>query len=145
MTFDELFIRTKMKALKGYIKEIKGFLEYSDAEIFEDSGRIHIGERVFQLAVDAVIDINQHIMKELELKGAEDPQGAFYILGEKKILPKKFAFKIAPIVAVRNRIVHGYESLDQSLFTKNLRANYSDFEKYINHIGKFLESGKMKK
>jgi len=73
MTFEELFVRTKIKSLKGYIKEIKDFLKDSDAEIFEGLGKIHIGERVFQLAVDAVIDINQHIAKELDLKGAEDP------------------------------------------------------------------------
>jgi len=54
-------------------------------------------------------------------------------------LPEKFAFKIAPVVAVRNRIVHGYESLDQALFIKNLRNNYSDFEKYIKLIEKYLE------
>lgn len=139
MTFDELFIRTKMKALKGYIEEIKNFLKYSDVEIFDKSGIIHIGERVFQLAVDAIIDINQHIMKDLELKGAEDPQAAFYILGENKILPKKFAFKIAPVVAVRNRIVHGYESLNKELFIKNLRNHYSDFEKYLKFIQEFLD------
>lgn len=142
MTFDELFIRTKIKALRGYIKEIKGFLKYSDAEIFENSEKIHIihiGERVFQLTIDAIIDINQHIIKELEFRGAEDPQGDFYILGENKILPKDFAFKIAPVVAVRNRIVHGYESLDQVLFIKNLRKHYSDFEKYIKLIEKYLD------
>ena len=47
MTFEELFVRTKIKSLKGYIKEIKDFLKDSDAEIFEGLGKIHIGERVF--------------------------------------------------------------------------------------------------
>ena len=71
------------------------------------------------------------IIKEKDLKEAEDFQGTFYTLADNNILPKNFALKIAPVVGVRNRIVHGYESLEKSLFMSNLRKNYSDFEKYI--------------
>ena len=57
-------------------------------------------------------------------------------------MPQDFAEKIAPVVAVRNRIVHGYESLDKELFIKNLRKNYSDFKKYIESIENYLEKSK---
>ncbi|NQS99985.1 MAG: DUF86 domain-containing protein, partial [Candidatus Omnitrophica bacterium] len=55
------------------------------------------------------------------------------------ILPEDFATKIAPVVAVRNRIVHGYETLDKKLFIKNLRKNHSDFSKYTKLIEKYLD------
>lgn len=139
MTFEKAFIYKKIEDIDGHLVKVKDILKLSDIKILSDYTKFHTEERLFQLIVDAIIDINQHIIKELELKGAEDPQGAFYVLGENKILPEKFAFKIAPVVAVRNRIVHGYESLDQSLFTKNLRKNYSDFEKYIKLIDKYLK------
>ena len=145
MTYDELFIRVKMKALNGYRKEIENFLKMSDDEILNDEiGKIHIGERVFQLAVDAVIDINQHIMRELDLKGAEDPQGAFYILGDEKIIPGEFAFNMAPVVSVRNRLVHGYDTFDKSLFLRNLRKGYPHFEEYLKLINEFLDKGNLK-
>jgi uncharacterized protein YutE (UPF0331/DUF86 family) len=140
MTFEKAFICKKIEDIEGYLVKIKDLLKFSDSKILSDYTKFHTEERLFQLIVDAVIDINQHILKELDSKGAEDPQGVFYILGEKKILPGKFAFKMAPVVAVRNRIVHGYESLDQVLFTKNLRKHYSDFEKYIKFIIDFLEN-----
>lgn len=139
MTFEKAFIYKKMEDIDGYLVKVKDILKLSDTKILSDYTKFHTEERLFQLIVDAIIDINQHIIKELELKGVEDPQSAFYVLGENKILPGKFAFKIAPVIAVRNRIVHGYESLDQSLFTKNLRKNYSDFEKYVKLINKYLK------
>lgn len=142
MTFDQLFIKKKINEMEGYIKEVKDFLKFSDKEIFEDSGKIHIAERLLQLVVDAMLDINQHIIRELKLKMIEDFQSTFQILAEDKILPKDFAEKIAPIVAVRNRIVHGYESLDRKLFITNLRKNYSDFGKYIGFIEKYLEKNR---
>ena len=127
MTFDELFIRKKIQDIKKYLKETEEFLKFSVEEILDDTGRMHIAERIFQLIVDAVLDINQHIIKEKDLKFSDDLQGTFYILGENNVLPNKFASKIAPMVGVRNRIVHGYESLNKKLFITNFKKNYSDF------------------
>jgi len=139
MTFEQAFIYKKIEDIERYLKEVKDLFKFSDKNILSDFIKSHAQERLFQLIVDAIIDINQHIIKELELtKEPEDPQSAFYTLGENKILPEKFAFKIAPIVAVRNRIVHGYESLDKNLFAKNLRENYPDFGKYIKFITEYL-------
>lgn len=139
MTFDQLFITKKINEIEGYIKELKEFLESSDKDILENSGKMHIAERILQLIVDAMIDINQHTIKELDLKAVEDFQSTFYILAENNILPKEFATKVAPVVGVRNRIVHGYETLDKKLFIKNLRKNHSDFSKYTKLIKKYLD------
>jgi len=140
MTFEQAFINKKMEDIDGYLLKIKELLKFEDDKILSDFTKIHTEERLFQLIVDAMVAINRHIISELDIaKEPEDPQSAFYILGEKEILPGEFAFKIAPVVAVRNRIVHGYDSLDQELFIKNLRKNYSDFEKYLKFIAKFLD------
>ena len=139
MTFEKAFVYKKIEYIEGYLIKVKDLLKFSDNKILSDYTKFLTEERLFQLIVDAITDINQHIIKELELKNTpEDPQNAFYTLGENKILPEKFAFRVAPMVAVRNRLVHGYETLDQSLFTKNLRKHYSDFEKYIKFINKYL-------
>jgi uncharacterized protein YutE (UPF0331/DUF86 family) len=140
MSFDELFIRTKFKDIEGYLGEIKDLLKFSDKEILDDSGRMHIAERLVQLIVDAILDINQHIIKEQNLRVFEDFQGTFQILAENNVLPEDFANKIAPVVSVRNRIVHGYESLNKKLFIGNLRKNYSDFDNYIEQIKKYLKA-----
>jgi len=139
MTFQKAFVYQKLEEIISYLKEIKDFLKSSDREILVDSGKLHIAERLLQLVVDIMIDINQHFIRELNLKISEDFQGTFYILGEKKILPKNFAQKIAPVVGLRNRIVHRYDTLDKKLFIKTFRKNYPDFEKYIKLINRYLE------
>ena len=140
MTFEQVFINKKIEDIEDYLVKVKELLKFEDDKILSDFTKFHTEERLFQLIVDAMTAINRHIIEESELdKEPEDPQGAFYILGEKNILPGEFAFKIAPVVAVRNRIVHGYDYLDQELFIKNLRKNYSDFEKYIKLIDGYLK------
>ena len=140
MTFQKAFALQKLEEATGYLKEIEDLFKFSDKEILTDFGKLHIAERLLQLMVDVIIDINQHFIRELKLKISEDFQGTFYILGENDILPKDFAQKIASVVGLRNRVVHRYESVDKELFIKSFRKNYSDFKAYIKLIHKYLEN-----
>ncbi len=134
MTFNETFISEKLAEITKYQEELKRHLEFSDQEILRDSGKMHIAERIFQLIVDLMLDINSHFIKELNLEIADDFQGTFYVIGKHNILDTVFSQKIAPVVGIRNRIVHGYEKLDKERFIKELRQNYKDFDKYIELV-----------
>ena len=134
MTFNETFVSEKLVEITKYQEELKQHLDFSDQEILEDSGNMHIAERIFQLIVDLMLDINSHFIKEFNLEISDDFQGTFYILGKHNILDIDFAQKIAPVVGVRNCIVHGYEKLDKERFVRELRQNYKDFDKYVELI-----------
>lgn len=134
MTFEQLFVMQKLDQIKGYLIETEDFFRSSNEEILKDSQKIHVAERLLQLIVDAMIDVNQHFIKELDFKASEDFQGTFYILAENNILPVDFSNKIAPVVGVRNRIVHRYEELDKKLFITTFRKNKDDFKKFIDLI-----------
>lgn len=139
MNFNKAFISEKLAEIIKYQEELKQHLNFSDQEILKDSGKMHIAERLFQLIVDLMLDINNHFIKELKLELADDFQGTFYVLGKHNILDNDFAQKIAPVVGVRNRIVHGYEKLDKNRFIGELRQNHTDFDKYIVSIKKYSE------
>ncbi len=136
MTFNKNFVIQKIDEFIGYLKELDELLIFSDQEIFTDSGKLHIAERLLQLIVDTMLDINQHFIKEQNLKIPDDFQSTFYILGENNIFPTDFAIKIAPVVGLRNRIVHRYDSINKQLFIETLRKNASDFKIYIKFINK---------
>lgn len=145
MTFSTAFVYQKLDALRGYIEELKQLLgETSDHEFFSDKGKLHIAERLVQLIVDGMIDINQHFIRELNLELSEDLRSTFVIMGEREILPKEFAEKIAPVTGVRNILVHQYEKLDKEIFIRNLRRHFSDFEDYGHYVGDYLQKNKDK-
>lgn len=139
MTFQKIFVFQKIKDILNYLKETEPLFQFSDKEILGDSYKFHTAERLLQLIVDATIDINQHFIRELDLKSSDDLQGTFYILGENNVLSSDFAQKIAPVVGLRNRIVHRYEALDKELFIKTFRKDYPDFKTYIEFINGYLE------
>ena len=139
MTFSRSFVLEKLTEVERYQAELKQLMEFSDEEILNDSGRVHIAERLLQLIVDGILDVNQHFIKELDLEAVEDFQSTFYALGRSAVLPSDFAEKIAPVVGLRNRVVHRYETMNMKLFLESLRKNREDFDKYVGLIGKYLE------
>lgn len=142
MTFEKTFVKQKLDRIFDYLAEIENIFKFSDEEIKKDFTKLHTAERLLQLIVDEMIDINQHFIKELDLKMPEDFQSTFYILGENKILPLEFAQKIAPVTGMRNRIVHRYEELDKNLFIEKFRKNIDDFKMYMKIINDFIEKEK---
>ncbi|MFH1233066.1 MAG: HepT-like ribonuclease domain-containing protein [Patescibacteria group bacterium] len=139
MSISQIFISNKIGEIIQYTAEIEDLLKFSDEEILGDSGKMHIAERLTQLIADTMIDINNHLIKELKLEPVEDIQSTFYTLSDGKVLPREFSERLAPIIGLRNRIVHRYDKLDKDLFIKTLRKECSDFKKYNEIIEKFLK------
>jgi len=140
MPFDKNFVIKKLEMIAEYTKELKELLEYSDNDIFADHNKLHSAERLVQLVVDLMLDVNQHFIRELDLKIPDELRGTFIILGENGILPQEFAEKIAPLTGVRNILVHQYERIEKDLFMRNLRKNFGDLQEYQKHIFKYLEN-----
>lgn len=137
---DYALVEKKVHLLDGYVDEMRPFADgFSTDEILGDSFKYHTLERLFQLVVDTMIDINRHIIKENHLGAPDDLESTFKLLGEAHVLEDAFAVKIAPIVGVRNMIVHRYEKLDRNIFVRNVKRNFSDFADYARQISQFLE------
>jgi uncharacterized protein YutE (UPF0331/DUF86 family) len=136
---DKLFIETKLSYIQAYFKELEGVLVYPDKEIQKDFLKLRALERILQLIVDEMIDINIHIIRYAHLRVPDDFQSSFLVLGENKILPEDFANRIAPVVGLRNRLVHRYEKIDLDVLLDTVRKNKKDFKKYVRHIFEFLK------
>lgn len=134
------FLDKKIQLLLKYLDELAPLVTGYDVEELKiDSAKYHTIERLFQLAVDTMVDINIHILREGNLGTVDDLQSTFKLLGESKVLEAVFADKIAPIVGSRNMIVHRYDKLDMNVFLRNLKDNFSDFKTYLNQIDEYLK------
>jgi uncharacterized protein YutE (UPF0331/DUF86 family) len=135
-------IHKKLGQMESYLEELETFvLSHKPEEVKKDITLLHTAERLVQVLVDTMIDINIHILLSKE-KTYDKTQSTFLILGEIGVLPEKFAKKIAPVVGLRNILVHRYEELDKALFIKNLFKNKDDFKQYIVAIYDFIEKEK---
>lgn len=142
MTFkplDKILIQKKMATIKEYLREALPILPFPSRQIIDDYMKLRTIERDFQLIVDAMIEINTHIIARNNLPPADDYTNTFFRLGEYKILPIDFAAHIAKVVNLRNRIVHDYDNVDKKLFIDQLKVGVGDFEKYLKYIGRLVK------
>lgn len=133
-------VKKKIENIKNYLSEMKEIIKLDKDEILEDFRNLKTLERNFQLIVDEMIDINLHFIRELELHTPDDFQSSFIILAEQgKIIPYDFAQKIAPVVGLRNILVHRYEKVSKEYFIEQVKKEYKDFVKYLDIINQYLK------
>lgn len=135
---DRKFTETKLSYIQAYYQELESVLVYPDQEIKGDILKLRALERIIQLIVGEIIDINNHIIRYAQLRIPEDFQSAFLILAENKILPEGFARKVAPVIGVRNRLVHRYEKVDVDILLDMIRRSKDDFKQYVKHILEYV-------
>ena len=132
-------IKTKIRSIQEYLVEIEPILSLPKDQVVSNIEKLRALERNFQLIVDAMLDVNIHFIKELELGSPDDLKSTFVILAEGKIIPSDFAHKISLVVGLRNILVHGYEKVDRGLFIDSFQKNRQDFDKYLLFINSFLD------
>jgi len=134
--FDLLLVEKKLQQIIGYLDELEPLAtKMTVEEILDDYLKYHTAERLLQLIVDTMVDINLHFIRERDWDVPDDFQSTFIILADHGVLPRDFAVKIAPVVGLRDRIIHRYESLNRKQFIEELKKNYPDFKEYIVMIG----------
>ncbi|OGM19508.1 hypothetical protein A2955_02535 [Candidatus Woesebacteria bacterium RIFCSPLOWO2_01_FULL_37_19] len=105
-------------------------------------------ERLLQTAIQACIDISNHIIASLGLKKPkEDTAETFRILYKEGILPEDFAKTMVSITGYRNVLVHGYLDVDKEETYKNINFHLDDLAQFAKYIEEFLEryEAKMKR
>jgi uncharacterized protein YutE (UPF0331/DUF86 family) len=134
-------VNNKLKNLTLYLKELKPFLKIDSRVLLEEKNYrdLRALEREFQLIVDTMIEINSHFISKLNLPAPDDYANTFVTLGQNKVLPSDFAFKIAQVVGLRNKIVHKYDVIDLKRFIDDLKANSVQFEHYLKYIATYLK------
>src|SRR3989339_1339579 len=100
-------IKTKIRSIQEYLVEIEPILSLPKDQVVSNIEKLRALERNFQLIVDAMLDVNIHFIRELELGSPDALKSNFLILAEGKGLPSAFAEKISPVVGLRNILVHG--------------------------------------
>lgn len=135
-------IKKKISLIGTYLSEIEPALQQATAEIVSNTLLLRGIERNFQLIVDAMIDINTHIIAANRLKSPLGAQETFSVLAETGILSNDLVERIAPVVGLRNKAVHEYEGITPGKFIEDLRKEKDQFKEYSVFIDSYIQSQK---
>jgi len=129
-------IRRKLINLSEYIKELEPFLEYSYEQYISNYFIKRTGERLIQLIVENMVDVNSIIISEMNHAPSKDYYSSFEIIGELGVIPLNFATKLAPCTGMRNRLVHEYDKIQDKIVFDSIQKVIEMVNKYIEYINK---------
>ena len=113
------------------LEELAGFEE---DEFFQDPHKQSSAKYNFIAAIEAAIDIANHIISRQRLRVPEDYADTFLVLSEAGIVDADFAGELQKMGRFRNRLVHRYWDVDTAELRLVLRSRLGDFEDYIAQV-----------
>lgn len=134
-TLEAKFERLKEQIIR--LKELKKQVN-SIEDLKKDFTKEAVAERLFQIALEIVLDIGRMIISIENLPRPETNDDIFGILTKANIIPEDYSKKAFGMGRFRNILVHGYMIVDEARIYDNLQK-LSLFEEFIGYIGKYLE------
>ncbi|MCK5492784.1 MAG: DUF86 domain-containing protein [Candidatus Omnitrophica bacterium] len=139
MAVDLVIIQKRLQKLEDYIKILREY-QIVPLEKFKQDLQIHSTvERHFELAIECLLDIGNHIISAQSFRNPEDYRDIIAILGEENVIPSDFAKSFTPIASFLNILVHEYITLDLDIVYKYLQSNLDDFVKFTKSIIEYLD------
>ena len=131
-------IRKLVSSLRDSVRlltEIKGM---SEPEFKDDRHKQGSANYNFIVAIEAAIDMANHLISKRGFRAPEDYADTFRVLADADVIEEKFALELVKMARFRNRLVHLYWEVDPSEVWKIIQSRLDDFEDYISQIGKYL-------
>ena len=126
----------KIRDYVALLRKIRGMA--NEARFVSDPLIYGNAERYLQLAIQAVLDVSNHIVADMSLNLPSDSKELFQLLATHKVLPVPLSKKLASMAGLRNVLVHEYLEIDRRRVYRVLRDELGDFEKFIKAVSKLL-------
>lgn len=136
---DKALINDRMARIRENLQHLNSLRQMPEEEFCSNFVNFSSAERTLQVAIEACLDIGNHIISEEGFARPREYKDIFLTLGEKNIIPQEFANKLINMARFRNRLVHLYWEVTPQEVYKILLNNLEDLEKYILEITKYIE------
>ena len=87
---------------------------------------------------DSCISLAEMVIKYKSFRTTQNYFDSISILGEKKVLPREFAYDFAKIASFRNFLAHDYEDVDYIYICEQVLDKLEDIKQYLDYIKKAI-------
>ena len=136
---DRYVVQARVAKIREYVALLRTIRRQGDERRFIKDPLIYgNAERYLQLAIQAVLDISNHIVADMKLNLPADSKELFDLLATHKVLPPALAKRLVLMAGFRNVLVHEYLEIDRRRVYRALRDDVGDFEKFTKAISRLL-------
>lgn len=134
-----LIIEERLKLLREYLRDLRAEQDVTFDQYQEDKKLRRFVERTLQIAVEACLDIGNHIIASERFRYPEDNKDIFQVLNEEGIISDDLLTQLIKMAGFRNIVVHDYARIDDAAVYGALKKRLGDFEEFARSIVAYLE------
>ena len=131
-------LRRKLERIVLNLRLMEPFQRMPIEDYLADVYRRKALERLLQEIVEAAVDINSHVLVESGRPAPDDLYTSFLNMADLGVFDRDFAERIAPSSGLRNRLVHGYDAIDDSLVLQAVKIALEQYSTYVAKVESYL-------
>ena len=135
---DTLLIERILSDIMMCVQDLREVRNVSWEEYSHDKRIRRFVERTLHIAVEAMIDVAQHVIADEKWREPASYRDAFAVLAEEGAVGEAHLERYQKMAAFRNLIVHYYEKIDDEVVFGIFQRNLEDFELFVKDISQFL-------
>jgi len=136
---DEDKVRKLTSELRKALSLLYELQSLSKDEFLADEHKKGSAKYHFIMAIEAAVDLCNHLISVLRLRSPESYADTFKVLEEAGAFKKTFGSRLVEMAKFRNRLVHFYFSLNDDLLYEILQGGLKDLERFLKDFGEFLK------
>jgi uncharacterized protein YutE (UPF0331/DUF86 family) len=121
-------IRKRLNKIDEYLVVLQRLQRYGRDEFLSDPERYGSAERFLHLAIEALLDMGNHVIADEGLGVVDWYSDVPRIFLEKGMISLELSEKWVRMIGFRNTLVHGYMDVDRTIVYEVLQNGLCDIE-----------------
>lgn len=131
-------LRKRLTKLEEYLRILSRLSRYSYTEFIEEPERYGSSERFLQLSIEAINDLGNHIVADLELGEVGWQSDIPRLLAESGYISEDLEKRWIRMIGFRNILVHEYLNIDRKLVYDVMKNSLGDFRGLIEVFTRWI-------
>ncbi|MBW1778201.1 MAG: DUF86 domain-containing protein [Deltaproteobacteria bacterium] len=136
--FDQNKMVRLISEIRKSLERLRHLSELQEADFLNDPDKIASAKYHFIVAIEAGIDMCNHVISKNEMRIPEDYSDTFRVMEEQGAFDKNFADTLVKMAKFRNRLVHLYWEVDDKTVYRILKNHLDDFKRFLGSFADFL-------
>ncbi len=120
------------------LQSLRELSQLSMDDFLSDRHKISSAKYNLVVAIEALIDICNHIISKNRYRVPEDYADTFRVMFEVGAFDASLTEKLEKMARFRNRLIHIYWDIDNREIHRIIKENLNDFEQFLNAIKIFI-------
>lgn len=136
--YDQERVMKLIVQLRKSVERLRSLSELDQSNFTQDPDKLGSAKYHFIVAIEACIDICNHIISRNGYRAPDDYSDTFTVMEEVTAIDSGFSNELKRMAKFRNRLVHIYWEVDDVQLHEILQTHLDDFKKFLEAMATFL-------